>query len=51
MAVIIKNTSNNILDVGGISIETKTFKINELDALEKKYAKINEPFWWFKYIC
>ena len=43
MAVIIKNTSNNILDVGGIPIETKIYKINELDALKKKQAKINEP--------
>ena len=43
MAVIIKNTSNNILDIGGIPIETKIYKINELDALKKKQAKINEP--------
>ena len=31
------------MDVGGIPVETKAYEINELDALKKKYSKINEP--------
>ena len=40
MAVIMKKS---VLNEGGIPIETKAYRINELDAVKKKYSKINEP--------
>ena len=43
MAVQMRNTVENVLNVGGFPIETKAYKINELDTLKKKYAKVNEP--------